>query len=146
MVTTVGTENELIDLLQNLITLDFDAIEAYEAAIDRLDDKTAQDKLRSFIKDHRRHTEDLSPHLRGMGGDVPSGSGVKSLLTQGKVEAASLMGDCAVLKAMASNETDTVTAYEKAAERDDVDGQLREKLQAGLEDEKRHKAWMQDRS
>lgn len=37
MVTTVGTESDLVDMLNNLIQLDYDAIDAYDTAIDRLD-------------------------------------------------------------------------------------------------------------
>ena len=39
MVTTVGTESTLEDLLEDLIQLDYDAADAYQAAIDRLEDR-----------------------------------------------------------------------------------------------------------
>ena len=38
MATTIGKEDDLLESLENLIQLDHDAVEAYEAAIDRLDD------------------------------------------------------------------------------------------------------------
>ncbi|MES1927492.1 DUF2383 domain-containing protein [Salinisphaera sp. T31B1] len=146
MVTTVGHESDLTDLLQNLVKLDYDAIDAYDAAIERLEDTKAQDALRKFRKDHERHIADLTPHITGLGGEVPADSGPKSLLTQGKVKVASLIGDSAILTAMATNEVETESAYRSAAERNDVDGQLAEKLRAGVADEARHKEWMKERA
>jgi hypothetical protein len=146
MVTLVGNEGDLTDLLQNLARLDYDAIEAYDAAIERLEDTKAQATLREFRKDHERHISDLTPHISGLGAEVPSGSGPKRLLTEGKVKIAALFGDSAILTAMATNEVETESAYRSASERDDVDTQLAEKLRAAMEDEARHKAWMKERA
>jgi hypothetical protein len=38
MVTMVGTESEVVDLLLDLIKLDYDAIDAYNSAIHKLKD------------------------------------------------------------------------------------------------------------
>lgn len=146
MVTTVGHESDLKDMLQDLLRLEHDAIDAYDAAIERLEDTKAQEALRSFRKDHERHIQDLTPHLSGMGGDVPTDSGPKSLLTQGKVKLAALIGDSTILAAMATNEVETESAYRTASERDDVEGELREKLRQGMADEARHKQWMKERA
>ncbi|ERJ20394.1 hypothetical protein T35B1_16293 [Salinisphaera shabanensis T35B1] len=146
MVTLVGNESELTDLLQNLVRLDYDAIDAYDAAIERLEDTKAQEMLRAFRKDHERHIADLTPHITGLGAEVPAGSGPKHLLTEGKVKVAALAGDSAILTAMATNEVETESAYRSASERDDVDGELAEKLRAGMADEARHKEWMKERA
>lgn len=146
MVTTVGNEDSLEELLSDLITLDYDAIEAYEAAIERLEDGEARQQLGSFVQDHVRHTENLAPHLRSLRSEVPAGSGGKSLLTEGKVVIAGLAGDQAILKAMASNEVDTVTAYGRAVEHPEVPSEVREKLRRNLRDEERHKAWIEQRA
>ncbi|GAB3677951.1 hypothetical protein GCM10028792_18970 [Salinisphaera aquimarina] len=146
MVTTVGHESDLIDLLHDLIKLDYDAIDAYDAAIERLDDSKAKEALAGFRKDHERHIADLSPHLSGMGSDVPSDSGAKSILTEDKVKVASLIGDSAILIAMATNEAETEAAYRSASERDDIDTMLRAKFEQGLADESRHKEWMKERA
>lgn len=144
MVTTVGHESDLSDLLTHLIRLDYDAIDAYDAAIEQLEETAAKQTLGKFRKDHLRHIEDLTPHLAGMGSDVPSESGAKSLLTAGKVKLASIAGDSAILLAMATNEVETEAAYRSASERDDVDDKLAAKLRAAMEDETRHKQRMQD--
>jgi len=146
MVTTVGHESDLKDLLWDLIRLDYDAIDAYDAAIERLEDSRAREALASFRKDHERHIEDLTPHLSGMGSDVPSSSGPKSLLTQGKVRFANIGGDSALLTAMATNEVETEAAYRTASARTDINDQLRAKLEQGMVDEARHKQWMKERA
>jgi len=146
MVTTVGHESDLKDLLHDLIKLDYDAIDAYDAAIERLDDSKAKEALSGFRKDHERHIAELSPHLSGMGVEVPSESGAKSILTEGKVKLAALIGDSAILTAMATNEIETEAAYRTASERDDIDSKLRDKFLQGMADESIHRKWMEDRA
>ncbi len=74
MATTVGMETNLVDLLNNLIELDFDAIEAYKAAISRVDDMSDRAQLARFLEDHQRHVADLSPLVERLGG-VPAMGG-----------------------------------------------------------------------
>jgi hypothetical protein len=71
MVTTIGTETDVRDLIRDLIALDRDAMAAYEAAIERLDDEGYNKALWSFRDDHARHTQKLAPFLGG--GEVPQG-------------------------------------------------------------------------
>ena len=138
MVTTVGAESDLVILLADLVQLDFDAVDAYQAAIDRLDNPEWRATLASFRDDHLRHTAELGEALRGMGIVPPSGGDIKSMLTQGKVVMAGLVGDEAVLRAMRTNEADTNTAYERAVQFPDLHSGIRDMLEAGLADERRH--------
>lgn len=142
MVTTVGTESKVVDLLSDLISLDYAAIEAYTSAIERLDNKQFAAKLESFREDHKRHTSNLAPFVRRLGGDLPEGAGAKSFLTTGKVAMASVMGDKAILTAMKTNEDDTNTAYERATKHEDVSTEIRKVLAANLDDERRHREWI----
>lgn len=142
MATIVGTESTLEALLEDLIRLDFDAAEAYQAAIDRLENATWRTSLAGFKEDHLRHTRDLGEELKGMGRTPPSGPDVKSILTQGKVVIGSLSGDDAILEAMRTNEADTNTAYERAVQHPQVTASQREMLERGLEDERRHCSWI----
>jgi uncharacterized protein (TIGR02284 family) len=143
MVTTVGTESTLVDTLNNLIQLDYDAIEAYDAAIDRLDNAEYKARLKEFRADHVRHTRDLGAAVTGLGGKPARQGGAKSLLTRGKVMMADLMGDRAILQAMRSNEDDTNTAYERAVKAADGTPAVATALRAGLDDERRHRAWIE---
>lgn len=65
------------------------------------------------------------------------------MLTRGKVMMADLMGDTAILQAMRSNEEDTNTAYERAVKADEGTPAAATALRAGLEDERRHRAWIE---
>ena len=85
MVTTVGTERELLDALNNLIALDFDAIDAYQAAINRLENASDQAQLHQFMGDHERHTQELGEIVQELGGTPATKGDIKSVLIQGKV-------------------------------------------------------------
>ncbi|MBW3567338.1 MAG: PA2169 family four-helix-bundle protein [Proteobacteria bacterium] len=140
MATSVGKEDDKLEMLQDLIKLDLAAAEAYDAAIERLDDASYRQQLGEFMRDHQRHVAELSPIVRQMGGEVPDSGGAKELLTEGKVAMSSLMGDDAILKAMKTNEDDTNTAYERVAEKCPVEA--RDIVTRGLADERRHREWI----
>lgn len=143
MVTMVGTQTNFEDALYELCELDYDAIEAYEAAINRLDNKDYVNKMEEFKKDHERHVEEISNLLRKHQKEVPDGPSPKNILAQGKVVLANMFGDEAILKAMLSNEQDTNTAYERLNEYKEKWDDAITMLSRGLEDEKRHKQWIQ---
>jgi hypothetical protein len=58
---------------------------------------------------------------------------------------ADLMGDKAILQAMKTNEDDTNSAYEHATKHDDMASGLRDTVQSNLEDERRHRQWIEQR-
>ena len=64
MVTIVGMQGDFASALKDLVELDYDAVEAYEAAINRLDDEEYKDVLKTFKEDHERHISELSDVLR----------------------------------------------------------------------------------
>ena len=138
MVTMVGTESDAQTLLYNLILLDYDAIAAYEVAIAGLSDDAHRRALSSFRDDHVRHTQNLAPLLRQVGGQPPREGDMKQLLTTGKVALGSLLGDKAILEAMRTNEDDTNTAYGRAIEHAEVTDEMRQVLEKNLADERRH--------
>lgn len=145
MATLVGTQHKLVDAIDALLELDYDAIEAYRAAIDRLSDEADKAQLRSFMADHQRHVSELTPIVTRLGGKPAMGPDVKQWLAKGKVVILGLAGDNAVLLAMKTNEEDTNTAYERMLGRDDVTADIRPVLERNLADERRHKAWIEAR-
>ncbi len=144
MVTTVGKERDLIDLLNALVELDYDAIEAYEAAISRLEDENDKFQLGIFMADHGRHVADLSALVRELGGNPATKPDIKHILTKGKVVLSALMGQRAILNAMKSNEDDTNAAYERALQRE-FSPRIKDVLERNLSDERRHRAWIVQR-
>jgi uncharacterized protein (TIGR02284 family) len=145
MATLVGTQKKLVDALDALLELDYDAIEAYEAAIARLKDASDKAQLGAFMADHERHVAELTALVEGLGRKASKGPDLKRWLTKGKVVILGLAGDHAILLAMKTNEDDTNTAYERVAGRDDLPADIRAVIARNLDDERRHRAWIEAR-
>jgi uncharacterized protein (TIGR02284 family) len=131
--------------LNALIELDFDAVEAYQAAIERLGDPTDQAKLRQFMGDHERHITDLGPLVSELGGAPAQKADIKKVLAKGKVVLAGLVGDRAILVAMKSNEETSTKTYRKASAEEGLPGHVRAVLERNFADEQRHLVWIEDR-
>ena len=145
MATMVGKQKDIADLLNSLIELDLDAVEAYEAAIERIDDATDKAQLGAFKSDHERHVRDLTPLVSELGEEPVAEPDIKRVLTKGKVVLASIAGDRLILAAMKTNEDDTNKAYDRAVGRDDVPSHVREVLVRNRDDERRHRAYIEKR-
>ncbi len=144
MVTTIGTGSDFKTLVENMITLEHDAIAAYTATIERLDSPAHKTKVTEFRADHERHMRELHAMAAACGAEIPAEGDMKQVLTTGKIKLANLMGgDSALLKAMGSNENDTIQAYKQASENSAVPAEHRPVFQRGLEDERRHQAYME---
>jgi uncharacterized protein (TIGR02284 family) len=135
----------LAKLLNSLIELDFDAVAAYQAAIDRLGEPTDQAKLRQFMGDHERHITDLGPLVLELGGAPAQKADVKKVLAKGKVVLAGIAGDRAILAAMKSNEETSTKTYRKASGEAGLPSHVRTVLERNFSDEQRHLAWIEDR-
>ncbi|KIG13905.1 hypothetical protein DB30_07458 [Enhygromyxa salina] len=137
--------SDTASMLEELVKLDYAAIEAYDAAVKRLKDAESKRQLSDFRNDHQRHTQNLGKFIKQAGKDVPTGPGLKQILTKGKVVLADISGDTAILKAMKSNEDDTNAAYERALGHEGISAELRDTLRENLEDERRHRSWIERR-
>lgn len=143
MVTTVGTSTELATLIENFIYLERDAIAAYDATAERLTDPRLKEKIAAFREDHHRHLDELLKLAAKHGAEAPAEGDMKQVLTTGKVKLASMVGgDGAILQAMSTNETDTISAYESGCKNEAVPPEDRAIFERGLADERRHKEWM----
>lgn len=138
-------ERKLVSLMNSLIELDYDAIEAYSAAIERLSNISDKAQLEKFMEDHRRHVTDLTALVQSFAGTPATSADFKKVLTKGKVVIAGLAGDEAILAAMKSNEDTTNRAYEKATGEGGVPMRVREVFERNLADEQRHRAWLESR-
>jgi uncharacterized protein (TIGR02284 family) len=141
----IGGEKTVIDLLNELIELDYDAIEAYSAAVRRVEESRDRGRIASFLEDHRRHVQELGALVRRLGGEPPGDSDLRRILTKGKVVIGALFGDRLVLEAMKANEAEGSALHERAAERVDLPGQVRAVLERHLADERRHHDWIVER-
>lgn len=142
MANTIGSERTLGRLLADLIRLDFDAAAAYQAAIARLDNPAFKIAMRTFRGDHLRHIRELGECLRDMGHRPPRQGDMKHYLVKGKVVLGGLFGDRAILRAMRTNEDDTVAAYDRAVKHKDCPKTVLHALGKAQKDEHRHREWI----
>lgn len=136
-------QKQMIDRLNELIALDHDAVGAYEAAIERIDVELLRSRLREFQEDHRRHIQDLSRVVKGLGGTPREKPDVKGFVLKGFTAITSMMGNEAALKAMQGNEKLTNRTYEKALQEswpEDVRGII----ERNFRDEQRHLAFIEE--
>ena len=144
MTTSLGTQpKDVTEIVRQLVEIDYDAIEGYSAAIDRLENETFRDQLTSFKEDHQRHIADLGAELVSLGERVPSGPDLKGIVGKGKVVMGGFLGDLAILLAMKTNEEDSNEVYERAAERRDFPAPIRRLIERGRADEQEHLAWIE---
>ena len=146
MVTTVGTEANFNTLVENLLLLEHAAIAAYDQTIGRLENPDYKMKVAQFRDDHMQHVQQLTKLAAAVGAPNPREGNAKEMLTTGKIALASLMGDSAILKAMRSNEEDTVTAYGRASKHPQVHPEARSVFESAYGDELRHREWMMQTS
>ena len=143
MATLVGTSSDITKVIHDLMHLEYDAMAAYEQTISRLDNSTYKAKVSEFLSDHKRHLSELKSIAQGLNIEIPDGTDMKAVLTQGKVVLADPFGDASILKAMKTNEDDTVTAYERACKFDNAPQNFTDCVTRALSDEQRHRAWFQ---
>jgi bacterioferritin (cytochrome b1) len=138
-----GLSNDYETVIRELLELEYDAIDAYKAAIERLESIAYRDKLRDFLNDHDQHVAGLKALAASEDILLPDSADLKRILTRGKVILASPAGDGAILAAMKTNEDDTVTAYERASRHKDLPSVALPLMQGALAHEQRHRAWME---
>lgn len=146
MVTLVGTQKNLNDAIRALIELEYDAIEAYQLAIDKIQSPEFKQMLLSFQNDHEHHIAAIKTYFMGQGLNLPDSPDLKGMLTKLKVAIGSAMGDdLTILKAMLDNELDTNKAYENMLKHESIStvDSLRDILINAHADEKTHKQWLE---
>lgn len=144
MAMRMGGEDTLVDLLNELIELDYDALEAYRIAVGRVEDLRDRARVSAFLDDHERHVQDLAALIRELGGEPAAAGDLRQILTKGKVVIGGLFGDRLVLEAMKANEAESTTAYERAAARE-LPVRARALIDRHLADERRHHDWIVER-
>ncbi len=139
MTTTVGTENTLESLLEDLIQLDYDAAGAYQAAIDRLENLSYRTALAKFKRDHLRHITELGDILSSMGRTPPK-EGEKP--SRPRARWSSRDGRQVHFAGDADQRGGHQHGYERAVNFKGLQANTRDVLQRGLEDERRHCEWI----
>lgn len=133
---------EIISKLNDLVALEFNAIETYEVAIERLENLDYRAKMTEFLGEHERHLMDLCDAIIQEGGTPLDGGDYKQFLTKCPVIVAGIGGDKSVLKAMLLNEGLTNKLYKNA--NDEIyPGYIQLMLKQALGDVRHHRVWIE---
>jgi rubrerythrin len=114
---TEQAEDQLVAQLNDLLQLDYDAVQAYRLAISLLSNPEYKAQLRDFRADHERHIDELSRLVANHGGvpvempHLPTGVFKLAVQAAGRVG-----GDRGVLLAFKANERQVRDKYRRAAE------------------------------
>lgn len=115
---TEQAEDQLVAELNDLLQLDYDAVQAYRLAISLLSNPEYKSQLRDFRADHERHIDELSRLIANHGGvpvEMPHlPTGVFKLAVQAAGRAG---GDKGLLLAFKANERQVRDKYRRAAEK-----------------------------
>lgn len=139
----VMERDDALGKLGDLLKLDVDAANAYDEAIEKIDEQDVRTQLGKFRDDHRRHVSDLTGLIRDMGGEAPTPSrDFKGALIEGMTSLRSAMGTDSALKAMRTNEQLTNRTYEDALGWE-VPMEAHDVIRRGFDDERRHLAYIE---
>lgn len=128
----------VIELLNDLIQLDVDAVEAYGQAIKRMEYHDIQRRLADFQDDHKNHVQNLTAMVRQLGGNALTPTpDLKGYLLEAFTALRSMTGAKGALEAMLSNEKVTNRKYKEAATRD-LPEEVLKLIETHLSQEVRH--------
>jgi uncharacterized protein (TIGR02284 family) len=132
-----------VEKLNDLIAVDIDAVNAYQACIDRLRHADIKQRLGAFQQDHERHIRELSAYVTRFGGKPRSKADIKGFFLKGFTAVTSMVGDEAALKAMQGNEQITNRSYQASLAEAWPDD-LRQLIARNYGDEQRHLAYIRE--
>jgi hypothetical protein len=132
--------------LNDLLTIDHDAVESYGVAIRALTNVGRRETVMRFRSDNERHVADLTRLIRRGGGVPVDVSGTNGgPLTRAMQEAGGYGGDRAVIAAFKANVAHTSERYTRAATQAGAwPEDVRDCLAAAADDEARHYEWAED--
>jgi hypothetical protein len=105
---------KVVDHLNRLIQLDFDASLTYKDALVHIDDPIVRVDLEAFLVDHERHVMELSSIVRDLGGSpIRVHRDIKGALLEGVTKLRSRTGTLGALRAMRMNEKLTNRVYDR---------------------------------
>jgi rubrerythrin len=108
---------KVVDHLNKLIQLDFDASLTYKDALVHTGDLVVRLDLEDFLRDHERHVMELSSIIRDLGGiPIEVHRDIKGALLESVTKLRSRTGTLGALRAMRTNEKLTNRVYDREME------------------------------
>lgn len=135
--------DKTISTLKSLVQLDYDAVLAYNQALDHIELADVHTQISAFRDDHERHITDLSKLLRDEGEAAPERSrDLKGFFIEGFTAVRSVTGTEGALRAMKTNEELTNRRYEQALTVE-LSAEARKLVEKNFHDEQRHLRWIE---
>jgi rubrerythrin len=140
---TVPEGAALLAMLNDLLALDHDAVQAYSIAIGRIGPAEYRETLAGFRGDHQRHVDQLTQIIQNRGGVPVQMPHLPTGVFKAAIQALSTLGDDrAVLLAFKTNEGQVRDRYRRAANQP-LDPAVGAIVSAAALDEERHYAWVE---
>jgi len=136
-------KTKYVERLNDLIKLDFDAVNSYEEAIQEISIESVRSQLRTFQNDHRQHIQRLSAAVQAQGGKPHDRGSAKGFFLKQMTAIRARMGNESAIRAMQANETLVNNHYAKAAKEPWPDD-LRKLVESNYRDEQRHLSYLQE--
>jgi rubrerythrin len=107
---------KVVDHLNKLIQLDYDASLTYKDALVHVDDAFVRADLEMFLRDHERHIMELTTIVRDLGGEpIAVHRDLKGAVLESLTKLRSRSGTLGALRAMRMNEKLTNRVYDREA-------------------------------
>ncbi len=131
-------KRDIIEKLSSLMKLDYDAAQAYESSIERIDDPLIRERIQAYHDDHLRHVDNISEIIISLGGTPPERStGIRGLFLSGAAALQGITGTGGALKALQTGEKITNKSYNDAVHQD-FPLDIKTVLEKNFRDEQRH--------
>jgi uncharacterized protein (TIGR02284 family) len=137
------TNDEVIEECNELIRFGYDAIGAYEEAIDAISEPSLKEQLAAFLDDHERHVRELTALVMSLGGSPPEQTDGRGVIKATMMKVEGLIETELVVMAMHSNEEVLNKEYASRANGDFPKDVLKV-IQRNYGDKKRHLAWVDE--
>jgi len=128
-------------LLHELIALDFDALESYDAILKLVENSRTREALTCFREDHWKHIASLSRLSEENAESFPSTHPPRALV-EGEVAMATLPGERALLLALGRAEDLVDAAYDRAARHEAMMPHVHAVVRLLQCDQHRRRAWI----
>jgi hypothetical protein len=129
--------------LDCLVWLEFDLVQAYEKAAERIADGPYRDQLRKYMDDHMQRVVELRECLREFGATPPSIEQLQAYVGGKSALGVGLFVDApSVLRLMWSNEDEANCAYQQALNQSAFVPRVREVLKDALEQGRQRWTWI----
>lgn len=121
-----------VDALNKLLRGELSAVETYDQAIGKFENKPAANDLRRIREEHRRAADEISTRVTRFGGTPSSDSGTWGNFATAVTGAAKALGPETVLAALKKGEEHGISEYEEALANKDVNAECKELFRTDL--------------